>query len=390
MNELNVSAAAANRGLADESNTTRQSDKSIRVAVAAANRRLADDSNMARKADKSIRVAVAGCGRWGINYLRVLQQIPGCRLAGACDPDPRADARIPVSNPPVSVFRTTRAMLTALNPDAVVVATPAAGHFAVAAEALEAGAHVLVEKPLATNSRDAAALVKLSRRAGRTLMVGHIFHYHNAMIRLHAMIRRGELGRLRYLYSVRTNLGPIRDDVDVLWDLAAHDVSVMIHLAGGVPVSVTASGQNYIRGGIADVAFATLYFPRNRVIGHLQVSWLDPRKVRRLTVIGTKSMAEFDDVSTQEPLRVYDRGVDRDKVIGDFGQFHLMLRDGDIAIPRVAGGEPLKAECAHFVECARTGRKPVTDGNHGLAVVRVLEALSASLKSRGKPIRVRR
>jgi predicted dehydrogenase len=335
-----------------------------------------------------VRVAVVGCGRWGINYLRIFQQMSGCRLVGACDPDPKSSDRFPFSSVTLPVFRDARAMLAQIRPDAVVVATPATTHLAVASLALKYGAHVLVEKPLATNSRDAAALVGLARRARRILMVGHIFHYHNALIRLHAMIGKGELGRLRYLYSVRTNLGPIRDDVDVLWDLAAHDVSMMIHLAGGIPVSVTASGQNYIRKGIADVAFGTLFFPRNGVIGHLQVSWLDPRKVRKLTVIGTRRMAEFDDVSTQEPLRMYDRGVDRDKVIGDFGQFHLMLRDGDIAIPRVAGGEPLKTECARFIECVRTGRRPETDGEHGAAVVRVLEALGKSLKVHGRPVRV--
>jgi len=337
-----------------------------------------------------IRVTVAGCGRWGINYIRVLQQIPGCRLVGVSDPDPESARRLPPSSSHLPIFRDTRAMLSQIRPDAVVVATPATIHYTIASLALKYGAHALVEKPLATSSQDAKSLVVQARRARRVLMVGHIFHYHNALIRLHAMIRKGELGRLRYLYSVRTNLGPIREDVDVLWDLAAHDVSMMIHLAGGIPVSVTASGQNYIRRGIADVAFGTLYFPRNGVIGHLQVSWLDPRKVRKLTVIGTRRMAEFDDVSTQEPLRMYDRGVDRDKVIGDFGQFHLMLRDGDIAIPRVAGGEPLKAECARFIECARTGKKPETDGEHGVAVVRVLEALGRSLRARGKPVRVGR
>jgi len=194
---------------------------------------------------------------------------------------------------------------------------------------------------------------------------------------------------LRYLYTVRTNLGPIRDDVDVLWDLAAHDVSMMLGLVGDVPARVSASGQNYLRPRNADVAFGTLYFRKRRVIGHLHVSWLDPHKVRRLTVIGAKRMAVFDDVDTREPLRIYNRGVERDKVYGDFGQFQLMLRDGDIRAPHVAGAEPLRAECAHFIGCVKRRQRPLTDGGHGLAVVRVLEALSASLAGNGRPVRVR-
>jgi len=335
-----------------------------------------------------IRVAVAGIGAWGANYLRVFQSLEGAELVGCADPDPKMLRRVARQLRGVPAWPDYRMMLSAVRPDAVVVATPATSHVRVVAQALAAGADVLVEKPLATSSEAARSLVALAARARKLLMVGHIFHYHAALARLHAMIRRGDLGQLRYLYSVRTNLGPIRGDVNVLWDLAPHDVAIQLMLTGVVPTSVSATGQSYLRSGIADVGFGTLFFPRQRIIGHLQVSWLDPHKVRGLTVIGSRKMAVFDDVDTQTPLRLYDRGVMRDKVFDDFGQFHLMLRDGDIHIPRVAVEEPLRAECAHFLECVRKRRRPITDGQFGLDVVRVLEALDRSLRAHGRPVRV--
>jgi predicted dehydrogenase len=280
-------------------------------------------------------------------------------------------------------------MIAESRPDAVVVATPATTHLAVASLALSAGADVLVEKPLATTSAAGRALVSLAARHRRLLMVGHIFHYHAAMTRLHSLVRSGSLGQVRYLYSTRTNLGPIRNDVNVLWDLAPHDVAMQLMLTDDIPTEVSATGQSYLRGRLADVAFGTLFFRRKKVIGHLQVSWLDPHKVRKLTVIGSRRMAVFDDVETQAPLRLFDRGVMRDKVFDDFGQFHLMLRDGDINIPHVPTEEPLRAEAAHFIECVQRRRRPLTDGRFGLTVVRVLEALDASLKAKGRPIRVR-
>lgn len=343
-----------------------------------------------RTSPSVIRVAVAGMGAWGANYLRVIQSLDGADLVGCCDPDPKTLKRVARQLRGVPSWPDHRRMIAAVRPDAVIVATPATTHAAVVAHALAAGADVLVEKPLATSSVAARGLVAAAARGRRILMVGHIFHYHAALQRLDGMIRRGDLGHLRYLYSVRTNLGPIRGDVNVLWDLAPHDIAIQLMLTGAVPASVSATGQSYLRHGIADVAFGTLFFPRQRVIGHLQVSWLDPHKVRGLTVIGSRKMAVFDDVDTQTPLRLYDRGVMRDKVFDDFGQFHLMLRDGDIHIPRVAVEEPLRAECGHFLACVRRRRRPVTDGRFGLEVVRVLEALDRSLRGRGRPVRVGR
>ncbi len=333
-------------------------------------------------------MAVAGCGRWGINYVRVYQNMDGVELVAVADADPKAHKRFARQIAQAAFYTDARRMFTETRPDAVVVVTPATTHPPVVRAALDAGAHVLVEKPLAATSREGAALVAHAAKRKRQLMVGHIFHYHVAVQRLKALVKSGALGQLRYLYSVRTNLGPVRDDVNVLWDLAPHDVAMLLLLTGDEVTTVTASGQSYLRPGNADVAFGTLHFRRSKVIGHLQVSWLDPHKVRRLTVIGSKQMAVFDDINTQEPLRLYDRGVDRDKAFSDFGQFHLMLRDGDIHIPHVTVEEPLRAEAAHFIECVRTNRRPLTDGVFGLKVVKVLEALDRSLAARGRPVRV--
>ena len=336
-----------------------------------------------------VRVAVAGCGHWGRNFVRVFQQLDGCSLEACSDPNPKNLRQLGRSVSPGLEFRSTGRMLRAIRPDALVVATPATTHRRIVAAALESGADVFVEKPLATSVSDARRLVSLAKRKRRVLMVGHIFHYNRPLERLRAMTAGGKLGRLRYLYAVRTNFGPIRDDVNVLWDLAAHDVSIMLRLTGDVPARVSATGRGYVKAGNADVAFGTLYFRRRGVLGHFHVSWLDPHKVRRLTVIGTKRMALFDDVNTQEPLRLYNRGVLRDKVYGDFGQFQMMLRDGDIHVPHVAGDEPLLAECRHFLKCVRTRARPLTGGAHGLDVVRVVAALSASLKANGRPVAVR-
>lgn len=335
------------------------------------------------------RVAVAGCGRWGRNYLRVLQSFPGWSLAGCCDADPGRLREAGRAAPGATCFRDAAAMLKAVRPDALVVATPASDHAATAGLALRAGVPaVLVEKPLADGIAAAERLVAAARRRRAVLMVGHILAYHRAVRRLSADVDRGRLGALRYLHSVRTNFGPVRPDVNVIWDLAPHDVSLLLLLARDDVVEVTASGLSAVRRGAADVAFATLTFKRRNLVGHLHVSWLDPHKTRRLTAVGTKGMAVFDDVSTLEPLRYYDRGLLRDKPYGDFGQFQLVLRDGDITIPRLILTEPLRDECAHFLACARSGRTPETDGAHGLKVVHILESLDASFRARGRPVRI--
>ena len=281
-------------------------------------------------------------------------------------------------------------MMEGSSPDAVIVATPSVTHFRVAAAALSAGADVLVEKPMATSLKDARALARLAHRTHRVLMAGHVYHYHAAWQALRKAVRAGRLGRIRYLDSKRTNFGPVREDVSVMWDLAPHDISMLMELAGGRPVAVNATGRCILRKGSPDVVFGTLYFRRGGVVGHLQVSWLAPRKVRELAVVGSRGMAVFNDTNPQEPLRFYNRDVMRDKEYGDYGEFQLVLRDGPINIPHVRMEEPLKAELVHFINCVRKRSRPETGAAHGAEVVAVLEAMDRSLKLGGSRVRVGR
>jgi predicted dehydrogenase len=267
--------------------------------------------------------------------------------------------------------------------DAVVVATPVSTHGRIVREALEHGKHVLVEKPIAASSAEAAELVNLARERGLVLMVGHTFLYHPAVRALRDIVRSGELGDLYYVHSQRLNLGLFQHDVNVIWDLAPHDISILSYVIGAEPLAAAARGEAYVRRGIEDIAFVDLLFP-NRVRAAVHVSWLDPNKVRRTTIVGSRKMVVWDDVEMLEKIRIYDTGVDPLPHTDDFGEFHLSYRYGNITIPHLPATEPLRVECEHFVDCIRTGTTPLTDGQNGLDVVRVLEAATRSLKDAGK------
>jgi len=260
--------------------------------------------------------------------------------------------------------------------DAVVLATPVPSHAALAVRALEAGKHCFVEKPLATNVADAQMAVDAAARAGRILMVGHLLEYHPAVARLKELVDGDELGELFYLYGNRVNLGKLRADENALWSLGAHDVSVVLHLIDEDPVECTAHGRSFVRSGVEDVVFCYLRFPSG-VVAHLHLSWLDPHKERRLTVVGARRMATFDDMRLEGKLTVWDKGFDEDA--RDWGEY--VARSGESFSPRIGNVEPLRVECEHFVDCIRTGVTPRSDGLSGLRVVRVLEALRESLTS---------
>jgi predicted dehydrogenase len=266
----------------------------------------------------------------------------------------------------------------------VVLATPAVAHAAHARQALEAGKHVFVEKPLALNAADADEVVRMAERAQRTLMVGHIMLYHPVVERMKTMVKSGELGWLLYLYAVRVNLGTLRRDENALWSLGPHDVSIILHLLESAPVSVSARGGAYLQKNIHDVAFLNMRFATG-VMAQVQLSWLDPRKERRLTVVGSRKMVEFDDVHPIEKLRIYDKGFERPPVFTEFSEF-LSIRNGDISIPQVPLAEPLELECRHFIECVTNNRRPLTDGVSGAQVVRVLEAAQRSIGEDGVPV----
>jgi predicted dehydrogenase len=331
-----------------------------------------------------LRVGVVGCGYWGPYLVRNLHDMPDVDLVGVADRRPERLAYALRTYPAVRPFPDHTELFDA-DVDAVVLATPIHTHFALAREALLAGKHVLVEKPLATSVAEAAELVRLAREMDRTLMVGHTFLYNPAVRELRRLVESGELGRIYYADSARLNLGLFQRHSNVVWDLAPHDISILTYVLGQVPVRVSARGRACIQPDVHDVCYLELIFPDGSANVH--VSWLDPDKVRRLTVVGDRRMAVYNDVSTVEKLRIYDRGVEA-PAIDNYGEFELAYRHGQIVIPHIQWREPLRLECEHFAQCVRTGARPLSDGEQGLAVVAVLEAASRSLELGGERVPV--
>jgi len=331
-----------------------------------------------------VRVAVVGAGAWGINHVRAMSRTEGAELVMVCDSSPAAREHAQAMVPAVRLAGDFGQVLAAADVDAVVLATPAKEHSDQARLALKAGKHVLVEKPLALSAADAHAVVAAAETHKRTLMVGHLMLFHPAVERLKAIIDIGELGRIFYIYAVRVNLGRLRQDENALWSLAPHDISMIEYLLGDEPESVSARGGVYLQSRIEDVVFVNLRF-RSGVTAQIQVSWLDPRKERRLTVVGSHKMAEFDDVAPAEKIKIYDKGFDRPPTFTEYPQF-LSLRNGPVHAPPIQMVEPLERECRHFVECVAHGRRPLTDGHSALRVVRALEAAQESLESDGAPV----
>jgi len=323
-----------------------------------------------------VRVGVVGLGYWGPNLARNLAAIAGCELRWLCDPDAPARERLAPSFPGARTSGDLAELLQDPQLDAVVLATPVPTHAELAIAVARAGKHCFVEKPLATNAADAQAAVTTAAQADRILMVGHLLEYHPAVARLKQMIDEDELGPLYYLYGNRLNLGKLRAEENALWSLGAHDVSVVLHLVGEEPDECLAHGASYVQPGVQDVVFCYLRFPSG-IVAHLHLSWLDPHKERRLTVVGARRMATFDDMVVEGKLAVYDKGFDEDT--RSWGEY--ITRSGDMFSPHVANAEPLRLECEHFVECIRSGDTPRSDGHSGVRVVRVLERLQRSLEN---------
>ncbi len=322
-----------------------------------------------------IRVGVVGLGYWGPNLARNLAAIPGCELAWLCDASEDARERNARSFPGARVTAQLSELLEDPQLDAVALATPVPTHAQLAVAVCEAGKHCFVEKPLATSAVEAEGAVAAAQGAGRILMVGHLLEYHPAVARLKQLIDENGLGELYYLYGNRLNLGKLRADENALWSLGAHDVSVALHLIGEEPCECLAQGASYVREGVQDVVFCYLRFPSG-IVAHLHLSWLDPHKERRMTVVGQRRMATFDDMLIEGKLTVYDKGFDEDT--RSWGEY--ITRSGDTFSPQIPNLEPLRVECEHFVECIRTGQTPRSDGHSGVRVVRVLEALQRSLE----------
>jgi len=322
----------------------------------------------------TVRVGVVGLGYWGPNLARNLASIPGCELAWLCDRDEQALGRLQRTLPGARTTVELRELLEDPQLDAVVLATPVPTHAELAIAVAEAGKHCFVEKPLATNAADAERAVAAAEQAGKILMVGHLLEYHPAVAKLKELIDSDKLGRLFYIYGNRLNLGKLREDENALWSLGAHDVSVALHLIGEEPEECLANGASYVRAGVQDVVFCYLRFPSG-IVAHLHLSWLDPHKERRITVVGSRRMATFDDMLIEGKLTIYDKGFDEDT--RSWGEY--IARSGDTFSPRIPNVEPLRIECEHFLQCVRTGATPRSDGHSGLRVVRVLEALQRSL-----------
>jgi len=272
--------------------------------------------------------------------------------------------------------------------DCLVVSTPPGSHHALVSTALEHGKDVLCEKPLCSESTLCADLVERSRRTGRILMVGHVFLFNAGIRALRERMVSGSLGAIRYLHAARTNLGPIRTDVNAAMDLAAHDLAIFGYLLGALPESVSARGQAWLNPGVEDVVFASLRYP-DAVLANLHVSWLDPRKVRRITAVGDAGMALWDDIDVTAPLTLYDKTVKRDMAYESFGEFRLLTHEGDVMIPKVHLVEPLREQTAHFLDCVEARTQPLCDARSGLEVVAVLEAMQASMNRDGAPVPVR-
>jgi predicted dehydrogenase len=325
--------------------------------------------------DRPLAVGVAGLGYWGPNLARNFAAIPGAELAWCCDPDAQARARVGRAFPSARLSADFGELLADESLDAVVLATPVPTHAELAVEVLAAGKHCFVEKPLAQSVADAERAVAAATASGRVLMVGHLLEYHPGVRRLKELTESGELGDdIFYIYGNRLNLGKLRADENALWSLGAHDVSVVLYLAGEEPCETVAHGASYVREGIEDIVFCFLRFPSG-LTAHLHLSWLDPHKERRFTVVGSRRMATFDDMELERKLTVYDKGFDEDA--RGYGEY--ITRSGDIFSPRIPNLEPLRVECEHFVQCCRAGERPLSDGLSGLRVVRVLEALQRSL-----------
>jgi len=337
-----------------------------------------------------VRIAQVGLGYWGPNLARNLATVEGGELVTLCDTSPDRLKRMGKQLPGARLVGDIEEVLSDDSVDAVVLATPVDTHYSLARAVLEAGKHVLVEKPLATTSEECETLIRLADERDLRLMVGHVFLYNAAVQKVKEYIDSGDVGDIYYVYSQRLNLGQVRHDVNAMWNFAPHDLSILCHWLDAEPVAVTAHGHAYIQPEIEDVVFMNLDFPGG-IGANVHISWLDPLKVRRMTVVGSEKMVVYDDVSADAKVVVYDRGVTKrlldqsEASLGSYrsyGEFQLLLRAGDVLIPKIDFTEPLKLECQHFVDAVRNGSTPLTDGRQGLIVVRALEAAQQSLSAR--------
>jgi predicted dehydrogenase len=335
--------------------------------------------------NKQIKVGVVGCGYWGPNLVRNFRSLPGCHLKMMCDASATRLNSLRALYSDVAAETNFEHMLNGVGLDAVVVATPVRFHFPMARASLLAGKHVLIEKPMAASAAQCEELIEIARQKGLVLMVGHTFLYSPAVRKIKEIIDRGDLGKIRYICARRLNLGLYQKEINVAWDLAPHDISIILHLLQRLPVSVNCCGSAHVTPGIEDVTSMSLKFGRD-CSAIIHSSWLDPRKVREMTIVGSKRMILYDDLAPLEKVRIFDARVERPPHYDTFAEFQYSYFYGDISSPYLKQEEPLKAECLHFLECIQESKSPLTCGSRGSEVVRILEASSASLRIGGGAI----
>jgi predicted dehydrogenase len=332
-----------------------------------------------------INLGMVGLGYWGPNLLRNFTQLDGCRVKTCCDLDEDALKRLKTQYPDIETTNDYLSLINDPEIQAIILAVSAVKHYDLAKLAIQKNKHVFVEKPLTLKVSHAEELVQLSLENNVKLMVGHLMEYHPAVEKLKQMIKNQELGDIYYLYSQRVNLGRIRKDENALWSLAPHDISIIMYLLESEPIDISVRGQSYLQKDVEDVVFLNMVFP-NKIMAQIQLSWLDPHKIRRTTIVGSKKMAVFDDQDQSEMIRIYDKGV-LNVDYGSFGE-SLSLRFGDVTIPYIKMIEPLKLECQHFIDCIKNDKQPRSDGMDGLKVVKVLQAAQESLDKGGIPISI--
>jgi len=332
-----------------------------------------------------VNIGIIGVGNWGKNLVRNFAQLPDCNLCLCCDTNTSLLNKIKTDYPGTNVTENSDDVINDKNIDAVVIAAPAVQHYSMAKKVLLQNKHVFVEKPLTLKCSETEELIDIAAKKNKKLMVGHLMLYHPAIQKLKDLIDDGTIGDVYYIISQRLNFGRIRTDENVLWSFAPHDLSIIYYLLGVEPDNISARGECYVQDGVEDVAFVNLHF-EDRKMAEIQLSWLAPHKVRKLTIVGSKKMVFFDDMEPTEKIKIYDKGAAK----ADYDSFSgwIGLRQGDIHIPYFQTAEPLRIECQHFIDCIQKNEQPYTDGQNGLQVVKSLEAAQKSLKQNGVPVQL--
>lgn len=326
-----------------------------------------------------VTLGVIGCGHWGPNHIRNFNSLSNAAVKSCADLDRNRLRQMERLYPNIITTDDYKEILKDREINAVVVATPTSTHHRIAKEALENGKDVLCEKPLTIDVEESRELVRLARETDRILMLGHVFLFNSGIQELRKLIQENQLGKIFYIHCTRTNLGPIREDVNSVYDLASHEIYICNYLLNSKPVDVVAKGEDFIQPGIEDVAFISMSYPEKTLV-NVHVSWLDPVKVRRITAVGDRKMAIWDDMNTNEPIKIFNKGVIKEPYYNDYGEFRYLTRDGDIYSPKINLVEPLKNQALHFIECVETRKNPVSDGESGLDVVEILVKIQESLK----------